>query len=335
MSRTLAWIVMTALVGALFWGVREHRRADALALSLSQTEDASAEGAERDRRRVRSGRGTRSVRPSPPWPLASSRPRSAPPQRPPATRRSRRASKKCRATIQGKLFDEFDKQKKSAAQRLDQLAQKLRLSGEQTQALQKDVDQMNERIGRALTALVAVFSQGENMQTRPAIDAMAEGFNAIRENEDASRASLDEKQQAELSANPLDFMKQGGHEPPLHVRARDRLQRPDRPRAAQGAVSVHAASFVGSQHDDERLAEGAGPARARYRRRARPAPNSQDRQVSAHDLRGGIDVLARGEAFDLIATRDRVVDLHRAVRHVVATLSGEAQRRLSRITVVA
>jgi hypothetical protein len=208
MPRTLAWIVMMALAGALFWGVREHRRAEALVVSLAQS-DAQAQKAQSASRactdRSRSSLGqafaTAMAARRPPPKLGAAAAQAADDEK-------HKSFDDMSGDEQSKFFDEVDKQKKNALRRLAELAQKLQLSGEQTQTLQKDVDKMNERIGRALTALIPVFGQGENMQTRPAIDAVAEGLNAIRESEDAFRATLDEKQQAELGANPLDFVKQ-------------------------------------------------------------------------------------------------------------------------------
>jgi hypothetical protein len=209
MSRTPALIVsILVLVGALVWGAREHRRAESLALSLSQAQaeaqkaqTASQTCSERSRGSLGQAFAAAMAARQPPKPGSAAAPVEA-------TKEHSKGFEEMSGDEQGKFFDEIDKQKKKAAERVDQLAQKLQLNAEQTQGLQKSIDQMNERIGRSLTALIPVFSQGENMQTRPAIDAVADGLNAIRESEDAFRGTLNEKQQAELAANPLDFAKQ-------------------------------------------------------------------------------------------------------------------------------
>jgi hypothetical protein len=198
--------VVVALAGTLFWGVREHRRAEALAAALLQTEAQAAKAqtatqACADRSRSSLGQAFASA-------MATHRQPAKAAAAPAHEDEEHKRFDELSGDQQSEIFDEAEKQKKSAQQRLDQLASKLQLNAEQTQALHQDVDKMNERIGRALVALVPIVTQGENLQTRPAIDAVADGLNAIRETEDAFRRRLNEQQQGELAANPLDFVKQ-------------------------------------------------------------------------------------------------------------------------------
>jgi septal ring factor EnvC (AmiA/AmiB activator) len=235
MPRTLAWIASLALVGALFWAAREHHRAEALARSLAQAEAQSQQAQTATQACADRSRGSLGQAFATAMAARRQAPKVDAPAPPAGDAPKPKGFEDLSGDDQSKLFDDLDKQKKNAQQRLAELAQKLGLSGEQTHAMQKNVDQMNERIGRALTALIPVFSQGENMQTRPAIDAVAEGLNAIRESEDAFRASLNERQQAELATNPLDFAKQVD----TSLLVTSALAMAANSNSGNGAVSVH------------------------------------------------------------------------------------------------
>jgi hypothetical protein len=111
---------------------------------------------------------------------------------------------------QAEMFNAVDEAKANGKKKLDELTSRLKLTSDQEQAMHQDVDKMNARIGESLESLVRVLSQAQkgNMPSRPVIDALADGLNAVRESEDAFRTTLDESQQSALSNGGLEFVQQ-------------------------------------------------------------------------------------------------------------------------------
>lgn len=106
---------------------------------------------------------------------------------------------------QAQLFEASDKLGDSSKQGLAELVAKLRLSSEQEQALRDHVARMNERAARSLDKLVTMMTQDGPVRPREAIDVLAEGLDAVREADDAFRASLDEGQRKLLEAESFDM----------------------------------------------------------------------------------------------------------------------------------
>jgi hypothetical protein len=182
MLRKLLWVaMMTVTAAAVAFGWRERARAAALAESLRRATEAQRAAA--DCPRASFGTWERAL--STAW--SANRAAPAKPAAP-LKGRPKESFDDLSADEQTKLFDATDRIKVDAKKKLDDLGSKLHLSSEQQRRLQDGIDEMNVRIARSLDALIALATQKDATPTRPVIDALVDGLNAIREAEKTASA---------------------------------------------------------------------------------------------------------------------------------------------------
>lgn len=195
MRTSLVWVAMSlAMVGGFAFGWYEHTRAERLAEAAAQIKPPPAPDC--------SHAGFASLtRAMSSFVEAKHAGREAPAQ-------TGSNLEDLPADDQSKLFEVGDKLADSSRQDLTELVSRLRLSTAQERQLRDRVATMNQRIGGALDRLIALSSQTDPIRPRAAIDALADGLDAIRQTDDGFRATLDQNQQHALAAEGFDMTSQ-------------------------------------------------------------------------------------------------------------------------------
>ena len=109
---------------------------------------------------------------------------------------------------QGGFFDEIDKFKAKQQKTLADIDAKAHLDEAQRRVLHERLEQMNERLGTALDRLLLLVSQKDTPPPRKFVDALADGFGALRDADDGFRASLSDAQRATLDQEGFDLVAQ-------------------------------------------------------------------------------------------------------------------------------
>jgi hypothetical protein len=199
-----AMAVVAALVATGAYGWREHARAERLARELAEAKEARAR-AENDRKG-----GLASLGEALSTAMTARRARAAQAHAETTTPGAAKPEhdkpfEDLPPETQAGVFEAMDKYKGESKDKLDAMKRKLHLTPEQDQVLQGSIDKMNERLAKALDDFAVLVSKTGKPRPRQIIDVVGDGFNAVRENDDAFLATLDDQQRAALEADGFDM----------------------------------------------------------------------------------------------------------------------------------